>query len=88
MSTPVRARIVKIGNSQGIRIPKVLLEQVGLGVEVEVEARGDELIVRSVRHPRAGWREQFALMAKRGDDQLLDPDSTGLTEWDKEEWQW
>ena len=88
MSTPVRARIVKIGNSQGIRIPKVLLEQVGLGVEVEVEARGDELIVRSARHARAGWREQFELMAERGDDQLLDPDTTGLTEWDKEEWEW
>jgi antitoxin MazE len=88
MSAPVKARIVKIGNSQGIRIPKILLEQVGFGTEVEVEARGHELVVRSSHQVRSGWEDAFQLMAERGDDQLLDPDTTGLTEWDKEEWAW
>lgn len=46
MGTAIRTRIVKIGNSQGIRIPKLLLEQSGLGAEVEVNVEGDHLVIR------------------------------------------
>jgi antitoxin MazE len=49
----VKARIVRIGNSQGIRIPKPLLEQTGLTDEVELEVEGDCLVVRSPGRPRA-----------------------------------
>jgi antitoxin MazE len=42
----IRTRIIKIGNSQGIRIPKVLLEQSGLDAEVEIGVRGEEVIIR------------------------------------------
>ncbi|WP_244913276.1 AbrB/MazE/SpoVT family DNA-binding domain-containing protein [Phormidesmis priestleyi] len=41
MSASIRTRIVKIGNSQGIRIPKTLLEQSGIDSEVEIEVQGD-----------------------------------------------
>ena len=34
----MKTRIVSIGNSQGIRIPKLLLEQTGLSGEVEIRA--------------------------------------------------
>jgi len=88
MGTMAKARIVKIGNSHGIRIPKLLLEQVGLGTDVEVEARGRELVVRSAHHARAGWDEQFRVMAERGDDRLLDAETPSLTQWDETEWQW
>ena len=37
MSTVMKTRITKIGNSQGIRIPKLLREQVHLGEEAEIE---------------------------------------------------
>ena len=86
MGATVKTRIIKIGNSQGIRIPKLLIEQVGLGEEVELEARQDSLVVRSVRSTRHGWAEQFRLMAERRDDQLLDEVAT--TTWDDEDWQW
>lgn len=43
----MKARIVRIGNSQGIRIPKLLLEQTGLSDEVELEVHGASLILRT-----------------------------------------
>lgn len=88
MNAVVRTRIVKIGNSQGIRIPKILLEQLGLGEEVELTVQQDQLVVRSVRRPRYGWDEQFKMMAERGDDRLLDEAALNLTRWDAEEWEW
>jgi antitoxin (DNA-binding transcriptional repressor) of toxin-antitoxin stability system len=50
----VKTRIVRIGNSQGIRIPKLLLAESGLEGEVEIEVRGGELVVRAAGAPRAG----------------------------------
>ncbi len=84
----MKARIIKIGNSQGIRIPKLLLEQSALGEEVELEAQDNQIIIRPATSPRQGWEEAFQRMAERGDDRLLDQDLTGRTQWDREEWQW
>jgi antitoxin MazE len=84
----MRAKIIKIGNSQGIRIPKLFLEQTGLGDEVELEAQDDQIIIRPATYPRQGWDEAFRAMAERGDDQLLDDDLIGQTRWDREEWEW
>lgn len=88
MSAVMKSRIIKIGNSQGIRIPKALLDQTGLQEEVELEADAGQIIIRPVEHPRAGWEEQFRAMAQAGDDKLLDPDLTGHSKFDKEEWEW
>lgn len=88
MLAPVKTRIIKIGNSQGIRIPKLLLEQVGLGEEVEVEAQMGQLVIRPVRLPRAEWDAAFAEMASQGEDQLLDDEPLLPTEWEANEWQW
>jgi antitoxin MazE len=75
MSKSIQTRIVKIGNSQGICIPKSLLEQIGIcGV------------ICAARKPRAGWEEAFAKMAEQHDDVLLDGVST--TEWEGLDWQW
>jgi antitoxin MazE len=88
MSTFLKTRIVRIGNSQGIRIPKLLIDQLGLGAEVQVEVQADHLIIRPVHQSRQGWDEQFQRMAKQGDDRLLDEDSLYLTQWEKNEWVW
>ncbi len=88
MSTIVKTRIIKIGNSQGIRIPKLLLDQLGFRDEVELDVQQDQLVIRPVRHPRHGWEEQFKLMAERGDDHLLDETVPSLTQWDADEWEW
>jgi antitoxin MazE len=86
MGMAIRTRLIKIGNSQGIRIPKALIEQVGLGQDVEVEAQDGQLVIRPVRHPRAGWEAEFRAMAARGDDRLLDAETP--TQWDESEWHW
>jgi len=86
MGATVRSRIVRIGNSQGIRIPKPLLEQSGIHTEVEIEVHSDRLIIRAASRLRVGWDEAFATMAERHDDVLLDDVNT--TDWDRVEWEW
>ncbi len=88
METVLRTRVVKIGNSQGIRIPKLLLEQFNLRDEIELLLKDGLLVMRPVFHPRAGWEEQCKLMAERGDDALLDPEVISTSKWDEEEWEW
>ena len=84
----MRTRIIRIGNSQGIRIPKPLLKQTGLEDEVELEVSDDRIVIGPVKNPRQGWEEAFREMAKLGDDQLLDGDVPSTTRWDQDEWQW
>ena len=88
MPGAVKARIVKIGNSQGIRIPKLLLDQADLGEEVELELQGEQIVIRSAHRARHNWADQFKAMAARGDDKLLDGDVMVSTVWDEEEWEW
>jgi antitoxin MazE len=86
MSMMIRSKVVKIGNSRGIRIPRIILEQAGLTDEVEMKVEGNQLIIHASRHPRQGWEDRFTAMAEQGDDQLLDDIST--TQWDEDEWTW
>lgn len=48
----MKTRIVRIGNSRGIRIPKPLLEAAGLVGEVDVTAKRGTLIIRPIHSPR------------------------------------
>ncbi|HXD88323.1 MAG TPA: AbrB/MazE/SpoVT family DNA-binding domain-containing protein [Urbifossiella sp.] len=82
----MKIRIVQIGNSRGIRIPKLLLESVGLEGEVDLTAERGALVIRPARSPREGWAEAFRQMAQHGDDALLD--EPALSQWDREEWEW
>ncbi len=86
MTMTIRAKVVKIGNSRGIRIPRTLLEQAGLTDEVEMMVKGNNLIIHSAQLPRRGWAEQFAAMAAEGDDRLLD--QAPASQWDQDEWTW
>ena len=84
----MKVRIVRIGNSQGIRIPKAILRQCRLGDTVEMQVEGNRLILKAASHPRAGWEEAFRRMARRGHDRLLDREVLAPTEWEKTEWKW
>ena len=85
MSKSIQIQIVEIDNSQGIRIPKSLLEQIGISEAVEIEVHGDRIVIRAAPKPRACWEEAFAKMAEQHDDVLLDDVTT--TEWEELEWQ-
>ena len=86
MQPVMRARVVRIGNSRGIRIPKVWLEQLGLRDEVEMAVHKDGLVIRRPSRPRQGWAQAFQAMAAGKDDALLDKSTA--TRWDAEEWEW
>lgn len=84
----MKTKIVRIGNSQGIRIPKSVLNQCHLDGPVEVDVQGNQLVVRSASRPRSGWDEAFRAMHQTGDDRLLDRERTTSSGWDRDEWRW
>lgn len=79
----MRARLVQIGNSRGLRLAKPLLEEAGLTDEVEIRAEAGALIITPVRSARAGWAEAAA---KYGPAKLIDPSTN--TKFDDDEWKW
>lgn len=84
----MKTNIVTIGNSQGIRIPKILLEQSKLTKEVELEVRGESIVISPARKPREGWAEQFqqALNENAEDEELFGENISNR--FDEEEWEW
>jgi len=67
--------IRRLGNSQGILIPKPLLRQVGLEDQAEMSIEGDALVLRRPQAAtRAGWAEASQKLASSGDDALVLPD--------------
>ncbi len=92
----MKANIVQIGNSKGVRIPKTLLEQLNFEKLVEFQVTPEGLLLRPVHEkkgndsePRAGWDEMFqTALAESGDDgdEFADWNQAGLTEFDKTEW--
>ena len=83
----MKAEIVRIGNSRGIRIPKKVIEHCGLHGTVELDVRDGEIVIRATSQARKGWDEAFRSMHQREDDVLQDLD-VATTEWDRSEWQW
>ena len=81
-----KTRIVRIGNSRGIRVPKLLLDQAALPDEVELRAEPGRIVVSAASRPRAGWAGKARAMHGRGDDVLLD--QTIETEFDRRDWRW
>jgi len=84
----MRARVIKIGNSRGVRIPKPILTQTGIKDDVEIEINDNQIIIRPVNDVREGWDAAFSSMAKNRDDELLIKDEQMSHSWDEEEWQW
>lgn len=84
----MRAEIIRIGNSKGLRIPKAIIEQCGLKTFVDLKVEDHSLIITPYEEDvRVGWEESFKSMAERKDDKLLDIGNIP-TSWDKKEWQW
>jgi antitoxin MazE len=84
----MRARVIKIGNSQGLRIPKAILEQTGIMDDVEIEVEKNRIIIRPVKNARAGWDKAFKTMGEKGDDNPLIDETDISNSWDEEEWHW
>jgi antitoxin MazE len=81
-----KTRIVQIGNSRGIRVPRALLEQADLPEEVELQAQPGRIIVRAARRSRSGWADAARAMHEREEDALLDRPTP--TRFERDEWTW
>lgn len=82
----MKTKLVRIGNSQGVRIPKPLLEQAGLEGEVRLRVVESGIMIEGATRPRAGWDAAAELAHDRGDDGLLD--DVVPTAFDEGEWRW
>lgn len=84
----MKTRLVRIGNSRGIRLPKPLIEQAGIIEEVELTVHEGSIVIvpAAIATPRAGWSEAARLLHERGEDGLLDPETP--TVFDETEWEW
>ncbi len=71
----MKVRVVPIGNSRGVRLPKALLEQCAITEAVDLRSDGKCIILKPIRSkPRQGWAEAAEQMRRAGDDALLIPD--------------
>ncbi|MFH5834236.1 AbrB/MazE/SpoVT family DNA-binding domain-containing protein [Halalkalibaculum sp. DA3122] len=85
----MKTKLIRIGNSQGVRIPKPVIEEIGLSEEIEMILKDNQIILRSAEQTRKGWDNAFKKMAKEDDDQLIDKEEVELpSKWDETEWTW
>jgi antitoxin MazE len=82
----VKAKLVQIGNSRGVRLPKPVIDQAGLGEEVDIQVRDGAVVITSARPLRRGWAEAALSAHAHGDDGLLD--EPVATQFDVDEWDW
>jgi antitoxin MazE len=82
----VKARLVRIGNSRGVRLPKPLIAEAGLTEEVELHVREGAIVIAPAANVRDGWARAAAELVARGEDGLLD--AVALTRFDREDWRW
>jgi len=80
------ARIVPIGNSRGVRLPKLLIEEAGLGDRVSLRVVDGGVLIEPRPEARAGWADAARLARERGDEIVVEP--WPLTGFDAEEWRW
>ena len=83
----MKANIIRIGNSQGVRIPRPILEKCGLRGRVEMNVKDNVLVIAPVQEARDGWSDAFKRMAEQGDDEPL-LNENDLSSWDESDWEW
>jgi len=81
----MRSKIVRIGNSQGVRLPKLMIEQAGLAEEVDLRVEAGQIVIAAPRKARAGWAEAAQRAHAAGHDRL---EASGATQFDQTEWEW
>ena len=82
----MKAELVRIGNSRGIRIPKPIIEECGFDDAVELRIENHRLVIAPARRPREGWEQAFRAAGSSVHDELLL--DTSSNQFDREEWRW
>jgi antitoxin MazE len=87
MESIIQSHIIQIGNSKGVRIPKLLLKKSGLRSEVEIIAEEGRVIVQVPSHPRKKWEAELRKASLAHDDVSFVEDGP-LSSFDEEDWEW
>lgn len=67
----MQTKLVRIGNSRGLRLPQAVIEQAGLKDQIELTVRKGAITLRPARRPRAGWEDAARRCHENGDDGLI-----------------
>ena len=89
LTTPegnMKARLIRIGSSRGVRLPKPLIEEARLKDEVQLRVQDGAVIITSSTRPRSGWAEAAIRVRQQDQDWLLDKPTP--TSFDQKEWRW
>ena len=82
----MKTRLVRIGNSRGVRLPKAIIAQAGLTEEVELGVRDGAVVIARATSARSRWADAARQIRQRDEDLLLDPPVPTL--FDEKEWEW
>lgn len=86
----MHTRLIRVGNSQGIVLPKKLLQHYQLAGEVDLLPTPEGLLIKPIARPtRQGWDERFQQAIAQGqapEGELLEGFSDDAFE--ETEWQW
>ncbi len=90
MKQQIMTKLVQIGNSKGVRLPKTVIDQVGLGGELVLEVRDGEVVLRPQKHPRAGWEQAYRDGSRDGGLEQKDDGAwlSAPNRFDQDEWEW
>ena len=83
----MKAEIIKIGNSQGVRIPKRLLKKFPRKF-IDIEETSEGLLIRPAHDPRQGWEESFRKIPLNVPADILDNAGGIENDFDRNEWEW
>ena len=78
--------IIKIGNSQGLIIPKRMLNRLGNSRKIDIQAKDGGLFIAPIQENRKGWAQAFAAAA--GESHEEDIFDGAENEFDRDEWTW
>jgi len=78
----MKVAIRKMGNFQGVLIPKSVLRQLGLEGTADLQVRDGVIEIRPLRrNPREGWAEDARRVAEAGHDVLVWPEFANEGDW-------
>ncbi len=67
----MQVRVIKIGNSRGIRLNKNIIQKYNIQEDVELILEDEQIVLKPISKARQGWNEAFQEMHEQGDDTLL-----------------
>ncbi|MGM0366805.1 MAG: AbrB/MazE/SpoVT family DNA-binding domain-containing protein [Actinomycetota bacterium] len=80
----MKSKLIKIGNSRGIRINSHIIKECELDDEIEIKVVDKKLIIEAVKEKRKGWEASFKKMHENSEDKLLISDGNDFYK----DWEW